>query len=118
MAIPVTTNVAQNTNVVASYYSNIARGYDDYGFVYSFSSTVVDRGMKKPDDYNKQNVEDVEQKVNSQKQTTTVDGKTGPNIICVLLESFCDPNEINFLQVNEDPIPTFHELEKTIQADI
>ena len=112
VAIPVTTNEAQNTNVVASYYSNIAQGYDDYGFVYSFSSTVVDRGMKKPEDYNKQNVEDVEQKVNSQKQTTTVDGKTGPNIICVLLESFCDPDEINFLQVNEDPIPTFHELEK------
>ena len=76
VAIPVTTNVAQNTNVVASYYSNIAQGYDDYGFVYSFSSTVVDRGMKKPADYNKQNVEEVEQKVNSQKQTTTVDGKT------------------------------------------
>lgn len=44
----------------------------------------MDRGMKKPADYNKQNVEEVEQKVNSQKQTTTVDGKTGPNIICVL----------------------------------
>ena len=116
VAIPVSTNVAQNTNVVASYYSNIAQGYDDYGFVYSFSSTVVDRGMKKPEDYNKQNVEDVEQKVNSQKQTTTVDGKTGPNIICVLLESFCDPDEINFLQVNEDPIPTFHELEKNYSS--
>ena len=116
VAIPVTTNVAQNTNVVASYYSNIAQGYDDYGFVYSFSSTVVDRGMKKPDDYNKQNVEDVEQKVNSQKQITTVDGKSGPNIICVLLESFCDPDEINFLQVNEDPIPTFHELEKNYSS--
>ena len=50
VAIPVTTNVAQNTNVVASYYSNIAQGYDDYGFVYSFSSTVVDRGMKKPEE--------------------------------------------------------------------
>ncbi len=46
VAIPVTTNVAQSTNIVASYYSNIAQGYDDYGFVYSFSSTVVDRGMK------------------------------------------------------------------------
>ena len=68
------------------------------------------------EDYNKQNVEDVEQKVNSQKQITTVDGKSGPNIICVLLESFCDPDEINFLQVNEDPIPTFHELEKNYSS--
>ena len=38
------------------------------------------------------------------------------NIICVLLESFCDPDEINFLQVNEDPIPTFHELEKNYSS--
>ena len=57
-------------NVVASYYSNIAQGYDDYGLCILISHlTVVDRGMKKPEDYNKQNVEDVEQKVNSQKQT-------------------------------------------------
>ena len=29
---------------------------------------------------------------------------------------FCDPDEINFLQVNEDPIPTFHELEKNYSS--
>lgn len=111
VAIPVTTNAAQSTNVVASYYSNIAQGYTDYGFVYSFSSTVVDRGMSKPDAYTKEAIDDIEKTVESEKETTTVDGTTGPNIICVLLESFCDPDEINFLNVNEDPIPTFHELE-------
>ena len=116
VAIPVTTNVAQSTNIVASYYSNIAQGYDDYGFVYSFSSTVVDRGMKKPENYSADAIEGIEDKVNSQKQTTTVDGKTGPNIICVLLESFCDPDEINFLNVNKDPIPTFHSLEQNYSS--
>lgn len=116
VAIPVTTNVAQSTNVVASYYSNIAQGYNDYGFVYSFSSTVVDRGMQKPEDYTQDAVDAVEEKVNSSKQETTVDGKTGPNIICVLLESFCDPDEINFLNVNEDPIPTFHYLEQNYSS--
>ena len=116
VAIPVTTNVAQSTNIVASYYSNIAQGYDDYGFVYSFSSTVVDRGMKKPENYSADAIEGIKDKVNSQKQTTTVDGKTGPNIICVLLESFCDPDEINFLNVNKDPIPTFHSLEQNYSS--
>ena len=116
VAIPVTTNVAQSTNIVASYYSNIAQGYDDYGFVYSFSSTVVDRSMKKPENYSADAIEGIEDKVNSQKQTTTVDGKTGPNIICVLLESFCDPDEINFLNVNKDPIPTFHSLEQNYSS--
>lgn len=112
VAIPVTTNVAQSTNVVASYYSNIAQGYNDYGFVYSFSSTVVDRGMAEPNGYTKQEVDSIQQKVADSKIETSVDGKTGPNIICVLLESFCDPYDINFLSLNEDPIPTFHELEQ------
>ena len=40
--------------------------------------------MKKPEDYNKLNVEDVEQNVNSQNLPTTVDGKTGFNLICLL----------------------------------
>lgn len=38
--------------------------------------------------------------------------KNAPNIICILLESFCDPDEIKFLNYNQDPIPTFHNLEK------
>ena len=96
VAIPVTTNVAQSTNIVASYYSNIAQGYDDYGFVYSFSSTVVDRGMKKPENYSADAIEGIEDKVNSQ--------------------SFCDPDEINFLNVNKDPIPTFHSLEQNYSS--
>ena len=36
---------------VASYFANIAQGYENYGFVYGFSSSVVGRGMTKPDDY-------------------------------------------------------------------
>lgn len=117
VAIPVTTNVAQSTNIVASYYSNIAQGYDDYGFVYSFSSTVVDRGMAKPDNYSKKAIEKIETAVSETIPASTTDSKKGPNVICILLESFCDPDEINFLEVNEgDPIPTFHYLEQNFSS--
>lgn len=112
VGIPVTTSAAQNKNVVASYFSNIAQGYEKYGFVYSFSSSVVDRGMGKPEDYEKETIGAINAAVKNGTKETKVDGKTGPNIICVLLESFVDPDEIKFLNVNEDPIPTFHELEK------
>jgi phosphoglycerol transferase MdoB-like AlkP superfamily enzyme len=112
IALPLTTKVAKNTNVVASYFSNIAQGYEDYGFVYGFSSSVVGRGMSKPDDYSKDTITEIVDEVEDNREETTVNGTTGPNIICVLLESFCDPDEINFLEVSEDPIPTFHLLEE------
>ena len=55
--LPVTTKAAQNSNILASYFSNIAQGYENYGFVYGFSTSVVDRGMSKPDDYSKETIE-------------------------------------------------------------
>ena len=116
IGLPVTTSAAQNANVVASYFSNIAQGYENYGFIYGFSSSVVDRGMSKPDDYSEKHIAEITDKVESTKQETTVTKDDAPNIICVLLESFCDPDEIKFLHYNEDPIPTFHELEKNFST--
>ena len=50
--------------------------------------------------------------VDSSKEETTVSAGKEPNIICILLESFIDPYDVNFLQMSEDPIPTFHSLEQ------
>ena len=112
IGIPVTTQAAQNSNIIASYFANIAQGYSDYGFVYGFSTSVVGRGMSKPDGYSKDSVEAIESQVNASKEATTVSSDTEPNIICILLESFIDPYDVNFLQMSEDPIPTFHSLEE------
>lgn len=103
-----TTKAAQKTNIVASYFSNIAQGYENYGFVYGFSSSVVDRGMRKPDDYSADTINKIKASVNV--GPTTVDSADKPNIICVLLESFVDPSEIKFLNCSQDPIPNFHAL--------
>lgn len=111
IGLPFTTHAAQNANVVASYFSNIAQGYENYGFIYGFSSSVVDRGMSKPSSYSKETIDQIQEKTESTKEKTA-DKKKQPNIICVLLESFCDPDEIKFLDYNRDPVPTFHKLEK------
>ena len=112
IGLPVTTSAAQNANVVASYFSNIAQGYENYGFIYGFSSSVVDRGMSKPENYSEETIDAITDRVADKKEETIVTAKDAPNIICVLLESFCDPDEIKFLSYNEDPIPTFHHLEE------
>lgn len=117
---------AQNENWMATYFSNIAQGYSDYGFVYGFSSSVIDRGMHRPSNYNEETIrritkQDEETKVenssfhvaNSEKVVSDSSAsKQSPNIICILLESFVDPTEIKFLNFSEDPIPNFHKLNK------
>lgn len=106
LMLPVTTQAAQNSNIIASYFANIAQGYENYGFVYGFSTSVVDRGMGKPKDYSRETIETA-QKKSKQAATQNADD---PNIIVVLLESFIDPTEVDYLNFSEDPIPNFREL--------
>lgn len=113
VGLPVTTHAAQNSNVIASYFSNIAQGYENYGFIYGFSSSVVGRGMKKPENYSEERIDKLLSDVEADKKTTS---SKNPNIILILLESFCDPDEINFLNCNKDAIPTFHYLEKNFST--
>lgn len=112
IAIPATTTVAQENNIVAEYFTNIAQGYKDYGFVYSFSSGVVNWGMDEPDNYNEEVIDALMQAVESETAVTTITSEDGPNIITVLLESFVDPNEFNFMTYSQDPTPFFHYLEE------
>lgn len=104
--LPVTTEAAQNSNILASYFANIAQGYENYGFVYGFSTSVVDRGMKKPEGYSEETVKKEVKKVPA-KETAT---EKKPNVVVVLLESFIDPTEVNYLNFSQDPIPNFRSL--------
>lgn len=112
IAIPTTTTIAQQNNIVADYFTNIAQGYKDYGFVYSFASGVVNWGMDEPDTYEEDVINALMAAVESNKAVTTVTSENGPNIITVLLESFVDPNEFNFMTYSQDPTPFFHYLEQ------
>lgn len=112
IAIPATTTVAQENNIVAGYFTNIAQGYMDYGFVYSFSSGFVNWGMNKPTEYDEAVIDALMQAVENDKAVTTVTSENGPNIITVLLESFVDPYEYNFMTYSKDPTPFYHYLEE------
>lgn len=106
LMLPITTQAAQNSNILASYFANIAQGYENYGFIYGFSTSVVDRGMSKPDNYSEETVAAAQEE--SKKEATV--NKDNPNIIVVLLESFIDPTEVNYLNFSKDPIPAFRSL--------
>ena len=108
MWLPMVTEAAVNQNLLASYFENIALGYEEYGFVYGFSTSVVGTGMNKPIDYSKETIGKIEDSI---KVKETKPSKELPNIVVVLLESFIDPTDVNFLDVKGDPIPNFHYLQ-------
>lgn len=57
--VPMITNAAVKNEVLTDYFDNIAQGYERYGFVYGFSSSVVDRGMEKPELYSEETIDEL-----------------------------------------------------------
>lgn len=102
------TNLAINKRVVSNYFGNIAFAYEDYGFPYCFSASVFNTGISQPNDYSEETIDRIG---NNKKITEATTGrKEMPNIIFIQLESFFDPNEVEFFTTSEDPIPNFRKL--------
>ncbi len=140
LLIPRVTEAAKSSNVLASYFENLAQGYKDYGFIYSFSSSALDLGMSTPEDYSEETIQNILEKTGGggSGETASADTDTGqqatlvrqtsaktlasyeipeetddwehPNIIVVLLESFVNPDLINFLSTSEEAVPNFEYL--------
>ncbi len=106
--LPFLTTSAIDSNILAEYFGNLAQGYKDYGFVYSFSASVVDTGMSKPESYSEAAVDEILSETNV--PATTLAEEDQPNIIFVQLESFIDPTDVNFLEFSDDPCPNFRRL--------
>lgn len=108
MWLPMVTEAAVESKVLSTYFENIALGYKEYGFVYGFSTSVVGTGMSKPANYNEETIVQIQDSI---QVTETVAEEEMPNVVVVLLESFIDPTEVNYLEIEGDPVPNFHYLE-------
>lgn len=108
------TILLRQSGIMTSYFGNLAQGYLDYGYLYGFSTSVLDRGMNRPFGYSRNKIDDILEKDASYVNTLEIpsDDATKPNIVVILLESFYDVSESEFLETSEDPIPFIHSLEK------
>ncbi len=77
--------------------------YREYGFVYSFSVSLFDRGITRPDGYSEENILEL---ITPGVSESLVD----KNVIFIQLESFFDPTLINNVTFSEDPIFNFRAL--------
>ncbi len=126
------TRILRSVGIMTSYFGNLAQGYLDYGYLYGFATSVLDRGMSKPFGYSESKIasiisddnkylsslntyatydEDGNVEDSVQVAEITSEDKSQPNIIVMLLESFYDVSECKFLTTSEDPIPFVHYLE-------
>ncbi len=108
--LPFITTTLEGTGVLSAYFGNLAQGYRDYGFIYGFSASVFNRGMSRPSDYSYDTIQEI--LAETSQGDSTIDTDDMPNIIVVLLESFYDVSEANFIETSEDPTPYFHYLEE------
>ncbi|MGN0439063.1 MAG: sulfatase-like hydrolase/transferase [Lachnospiraceae bacterium] len=53
------TKVAVETQTVSDNFGNLAYAYNDYGFAYCFSNSIIDVGISKPKDYSKEAIEEI-----------------------------------------------------------
>ena len=99
---------SNSVQALTTNYSNISEAYENYGFVYCFTNSILDTGIGEPEDYSEERVDKIISSLPEAKEVT--DKK--PNIIFIQLESFFDVDELKKLKLSKDAIPNFHRLQK------
>lgn len=125
------TNTAIKSEVVATYFGNIAFAYLDYGFPYCFSTTLLNTGIKRPLNYSDEAVKEIYENLSVESETDEFDDssltvstdnnlqvtpKQEPNVIMLQLESFFDPTYMKDLEFSADPIPNFRKLKEQFSS--
>lgn len=104
-------NLGISAGWVSTYFGNLNKSYNAYGFPYCFANTWFNTGISIPVNYSQKEIlgifndgELAENVSDSEKV------KNPPNIIMLQLESFIDPTLIKGLSCSQDPIPNFRKL--------
>lgn len=101
------TQLALEKRVLSNYFGNIAFAYEDYGYPYCLVTTIFNTGISCPRDYSESEINRIQ---NTEENLPATDEESRPNILFLQLESFFDPTLVNYLEISEDPIPTFRKL--------
>lgn len=99
-----------------SKFDNPINGYQDYGVAYGFCVTALDTGIDRPMNYSRKQVKKLKNKIADllieKEKTEEQKNSREPNIIFIQLESFFDLTQVKDLNISEDPIPFFHQLQE------
>lgn len=106
-------STSSSVQALSTNYTNISEAYENYGFAYCFTNSIIDTGISKPDDYSQEKVQNI---VNSLENEESSEER--PNVIMIQLESFFDADYLTNVKTSEDPIPVFHNLQKNYSSGL
>lgn len=98
-----------SVQALAENYTNISEAYENYGFVYCFANSIIDTGIKKPENYSEESMAQIKDSI---KDTGTDEPEVKPDIVMIQLESFFDICDVKGVSFSRDPLPNFHRLQK------
>ncbi len=102
VAVALTSSVAHNIKAVTSDFGNLVGAYNNYGFVYCFSSSMLDTGIKKPSGYGEEKTQEI---LSQLPETNNTEDMIKPDIVLIQMESFLDPKTIRDMTFSDDPAP-------------
>lgn len=103
--------IGLSTGLLDDRFPNLSEAYDDYGFAYCFSMSIVDKGVDRPRGYDEDAVTEILNELIDPEGTDVVPAAVSrPNVIFVQLESFFDATRFEGVTYSEDPLPNWHAL--------
>ena len=96
-------------------YTDPSKAYKRYGYPYRLLRSAVDRGVSRPQRYDRDTISGILTDVDA---SSAPAGNKAPNFIFLQLESFLSPDNITTVQCSEDPVPTFTRLKKTCSTGL
>ncbi len=94
--------LVSDEDVIKASFADISGAYDDFGFVYCFSTSAFDRGISQPDNYSERSISRILKKLPDDETPQQL-----PNVIMVQLESFFDVKYLEDTEFTHDPLPNF-----------
>ncbi|MBE5882162.1 MAG: LTA synthase family protein [Lachnospiraceae bacterium] len=100
-------NVGDETGALQTEFANLPDAYEDNGYVYCFTRSLIDRGIEEPEEYSEETVEDIFSSIKGQGDK---EPEHTPNIIFLQIESFFNVSRVNGAEYSENPIPVWSGL--------
>ena len=122
-----TSKLAIASGSLTDDFGNLADAYQEYGFSYCFTTSIIDRGIEKPKTYSKEAVQAALDDMQVLPEIPNLDVAVEedlfqestikhPNIVVIQLESFFDVNYLKEARFSEDPIPNFTALKENFSS--
>lgn len=109
--------LAFKVDQLSTSFANLAFAYDDYGFPYCFLQTWLNKGIREPNGYDQEDLDRIKAEIAKDVEKNDLPAaQTDVNVVYVQLESFMDPSEIEGLELSEDAVPIWHELEENFSS--